>query len=347
MDYDDGNGNPFASGEMNCLSDCSDFDISGCYTCGNGLLEGPEECDGSNFGGASCLSFGYIGGSLLCSGQCFINTVNCESGTKAGGVSGGGSSGGSSGGQTGFLPGANEPLTTKVVARGKSYPNADVHILVDGKVQGIVKANNLADFYFETTEVPVGVASFGFWSEDEDGLKSTLLSLTFRVVSGAVTTITGVYIAPTIDIDKKSVVRGESVKIYGTTVPDTEVYVHINSPKEFVEQTSAAQTGNWELNFNTDPLDEEFHTAKALFHMASGANVIKSGFSKSISFHVGKVGGEAACPEGDLNKDGRVNLTDFSIMLYNWGTDNPCADQNQNGVVDLIDFSIMMYYWTG
>jgi len=42
-----------------------------------------------------------------------------------------------------------------------------------------------------------------------------------------------------------------------------------------------------------------------------------------------------------------VNITDFSILLYWWGTDNACADQNHNGTVDLIDFSIMMYYWTG
>jgi hypothetical protein len=222
-----------------------------------------------------------------------------------------------------------------------------VHILIDGTTVGIVTTDAKADFYFETADVTSGVASFGFWSEDEDGLKSTLLSLTFRVVSGAVTTISGVYIAPTIDIDKKSVVRGEMVKIYGKTVPDTEVFVHINSPQEFIEQTASAQTGDWELDFVTEPLEEEFHTAKALFQLASGANVIKSGFSKSISFHVGRIGGEAACPEGDLNKDGRVNLTDFSIMLYYWGTDNACADQNQNGVVDLIDFSIMMYYWTG
>ena len=62
---------------------------------------------------------------------------------------------------------------------------------------------------------------------------------------------------------------------------------------------------------------------------------------------MGKVGGEAACAEADLNHDGRVNLTDFSILLFHWGTDNECADQNQNGIVDLVDFSIMMYYWTG
>jgi hypothetical protein len=48
-----------------------------------------------------------------------------------------------------------------------------------------------------------------------------------------------------------------------------------------------------------------------------------------------------------LNADKKVNLTDFSILLYNWGTKNPCADQNHDGNVNLIDFSIMMFNWTG
>jgi hypothetical protein len=123
--------------------------------------------------------------------------------------------------------------------------------------------------------------------------------------------------------------------------------VHIHSENQFVEKIKSRETGEWTLTFDTTPLEEEFHTAKALFQLVSEGNVISSGFSKSVSFHVGKIGGEAACPEADLNKDDSVNLTDFSMLLYNWGTDDPCADQNQNGTVDLIDFSIMMYYWTG
>ncbi|MCD4762270.1 hypothetical protein K8R32_04915, partial [bacterium] len=178
-------------------------------------------------------------------------------------------------------------------------------------------------------------------------LKSTLLTLTFRIISGAVTTITGVYIAPTIEVDKKSVIQGESVTIYGQTVPETEVHVHIHSEEKFIEQTNSEDSGSWQLVFDTDPLDEDFHIAKALFQIEADGNIIKSGFSKSVSFYVGRIGGEAACPEADLNKDSSVNLTDFSILLFYWLTDNACADQNQNGTVDLIDFSIMMFYWTG
>lgn len=50
----------------------------------------------------------------------------------------------------------------------------------------------------------------------------------------------------------------------------------------------------------------------------------------------------------DLNADKKVDLVDFSILLYNWGEPkNPKADLNNDGIVDLVDFSIMLYWWTG
>lgn len=346
--FDDIFGNPFASGEMDCQIDCLDFDPHKCFTCGNGHKEEIEGCDSFDFGGSTCTSFGFASGNLLCTPSCNISTANCEAMDSEGGVpGGGGSSGGASGSRTGFDPGSEIANDTKVVVRGKSYPNADVHILLDGVTVGIVNADSKADFYFEITDVSAGVASFGFWSEDVNGLKSTLLTLTFRVTSGAVTTIAGVYIAPSIDTDKQSVRQGEDILIFGQTVPGTTVNIHINSEEEHIVQASSTDEGAWGFTFNTEPLAEDFHTAKAYFEIGVEGNMIQSGFSKSVSFAVSQLGGEAVCPEADLNQDDRVNLTDFSILLYYWGTDNACSDQNQNGSVELIDFSIMMYYWTG
>ena len=45
--------------------------------CGNGMLEDPEECDGQDYGGLSCESFGYAAGELGCDGACLIDTSAC------------------------------------------------------------------------------------------------------------------------------------------------------------------------------------------------------------------------------------------------------------------------------
>jgi len=347
--FNDIYGNPFVSGTLGCLTDCSYFSTTTCYTCGNGNKEQPEECDGSDFGGQTCESFGLAGGdNLICSAGCLLSLSDCESlPEEGGGYPASSRGGGSSGSTSGFQPGADAEVDTRVKVSGKAYPGAEVHILADGVVIGIAECDTKADFDFETTEVPAGVNSFGFWSEDKDGIKSTLLTLTLRVISGAVTTISGVYLSPSIDTDKKAVDQGEPILIYGQTVPETEVHIYIHSEEEIVETTNSEDTGTWILTLDTTELSEDFHTAKAFFQLEVEGNIIRSGFSRSVSFYVGSDLPYGACPGADLNEDGNVNLTDFSILLYYWGTDNECADQDSSGNVDLIDFSIMMFYWTG
>ncbi len=341
----------FAQGDLTCSADCQTISTALCSTCGNGLKEGYEQCDGSDFGSSTCLTFGYNTGTLSCAANCNVIITGCasvgltEPGTS--GTQGGGSGGG--GYPPGYLPGSDQPPKgTKVIVIGKAYPDSDVNILVDGKTLGVVKADPKADFYFESTSIPAGVIGLGLWAEDSKGRKSALQTLTFRVASGAVTTVTGAYLSPSIDIDKPTVAKGEIVKIFGQTVPQSEVAVHVNSEAEVVKQTGSAQNGEWKLDFDTSPLaEDEYHIARATFQLTAAQNVIKSGFSKAVSFYVGTTGSTETCPGADLNKDGKVNLVDFSILLYYWGTDNACADQNHNKVVDLIDFSIMLYNWTG
>jgi len=38
-------------GTLGCKTTCDEFDTSGCWWCGNGRKEGPEACDGADFGG--------------------------------------------------------------------------------------------------------------------------------------------------------------------------------------------------------------------------------------------------------------------------------------------------------
>ena len=56
--------------------------------CGNGQLDGTEECDGSEFGGLTCsdVSNTYTGGTLSCSNKCTILRTSCttDAGCDAG-----------------------------------------------------------------------------------------------------------------------------------------------------------------------------------------------------------------------------------------------------------------------
>lgn len=45
--------------------------------CGNGVIEGREQCDGTNMGGQSCESLGYEEGTLSCSSHCQLDANRC------------------------------------------------------------------------------------------------------------------------------------------------------------------------------------------------------------------------------------------------------------------------------
>src|SRR5690606_31092900 len=67
----------FASGTLACASDCT-FDTSMCEDepgpmCGDGAVNGTEECDGTELGGATCESAGFDGGTITCGGTCELD----------------------------------------------------------------------------------------------------------------------------------------------------------------------------------------------------------------------------------------------------------------------------------
>lgn len=346
-------GLPFVSGILGCSSDCSAYATSTCFTCGDGYKEGPEQCDTSDFGENTCSGFGYTTGDALCTNDCRLDLSGCSvvgiDEPRPGETAHSGGGGGNSGGSAGFIPGSKiAPDKTLVVIKGKSYPNSEVRVLIDGAVNAIVKADSKADFRFESGDLTPGLTTFGLWSEDDRGLKSTLLTLTFRVASKSITTVSNVYLSPTIDVDKNRVNKGSDVNIFGKSSPDVDINISVHSEQEKTATTSSTNTGDWSLKFNTKDLSEDFHTAMAIIRFKSADGVIESNYSRSVSFYVGNnITEEAKCGKADLNCDGSVNLVDFSILLYNWGSADKKSDINEDGKIGLPDFSIMMFYWTG
>jgi hypothetical protein len=51
---------------------------------------------------------------------------------------------------------------------------------------------------------------------------------------------------------------------------------------------------------------------------------------------------------GDTNKDNKVDIFDFNILMINWGNTNSgnSADFNNDKKVDIFDFNLMMVNWT-
>jgi len=248
--------------------------------------------------------------------------------------------GGGGGGGGVYVP---PPTATKVIIQGKAYPNSSITILQDGKVVITTTADPLANFKVEITNITAGIWTFGIWAEDKEGRRSITFSFTTSVTAGMTTTVSGIFIPPTIDLNKVNVARGETLDIFGQTAPKSEITISVESP-EITKTTTSTQEGDWKYSLDTNPLDEGSHTTRAKAETPEG---LLSSYSKVLAFYVGKYGIAEICPRADFNKDKKTNLIDFSIMLYWWGKYNPCVGMNGDGIVNLPDFSILMYWWTG
>lgn len=50
---------------------------------------------------------------------------------------------------------------------------------------------------------------------------------------------------------------------------------------------------------------------------------------------------------GDFNNDGAIDISDFTLLLYNWGITpvNTAGDFNDDGKIDELDFTGLLYWW--
>lgn len=343
--------------------------------CNNGILDGGEVCDdglfntgaygsttATRFCSPDCRSYGpYCGDGVLmplygeqcddgnavngdfCTDQCRLEATSTTTvpPTNTGSTGGGGGSGGL---PTGFIPALQQ---TRVNILGKAYPGSTVNILKDGQVFGIAQADQEANFSYESGALTPGPTTFGFWATDAKGLRSITFTTTFQVTQNAVTTVSNVYLPPTIDLKSKKIKLGDVIEAFGSSAPNARISLFTNKETKPSAIGTTTTSGAWSLGFTSEGLaDESFHTVKAIFESIGTGAQARSGYSQLVNFYVGNkdVKGPASA---DINSDGKVNLIDFSILLFHWGTTNPIADLNADGKVNLTDFSILLFNWTG
>ncbi len=349
--------------------------------CGDGIVAGTESCDdGPNTGyyansiaGRNCKpdcdGYGPYCGDFITN---FVYDEECDDGNNAigdlcdmvcqnetppvteGGGSGGGSSGGgggkSSGSSSNGIPGASTEGgidftgETNVSIRGTAYPSATVTILKDGEVIRVIESDSSGDFELALSDQTPGITTYGFWALDRANRRSVTYAATFQVVQNAVTSLAGILIPPTLAVVPDRVTPGGTVTFEGSSAPGAQLHAFIDTEQR-AEIAAVLGTGAWSIAYNTATLTPELsHTVRAQYIRPT--TDLKSGFSQLVSFYVGN-GNPGNTVTADLNKDGSVNLTDFSILLFNWNTTAPTADINADGLVSLPDFSIMLFNWTG
>ena len=283
------------------------------------------------------------------------------SGSGGGSSSGSGGSGGGSGGDSGdddeddagggFNSG-DKPYRSgdaQVIINGFAFPGSEIVILVDGNIAETDSADNTGKFSATIDAIARGVYTFGVYAIDDNDVKSTTFSTTFSVQGARTSNLSNVNIMPSILVEPDPVDIGQILNVTGFSIPDADITIQNQNDKSSVSlktfNTTSDGNGEWSITIDTSGFSQGTYKVRAKAEQSGG---VSTDFSDYTYYGVGQ---EAETVNADLNRDGSVNLIDFSILLFWWGSDggssDPPADINRDGNVSLTDFSILLFNWTG
>lgn len=192
-----------------------------------------------------------------------------------------------------------------------------------------------------------GVHEISLYGVDEDNRATSIVPLSINAPVYQTTTVSNILLSPTLEISDNTLLQGQDLYATGSAYPGTDITIFTDTPmRTYTANTSAA--GVWTTTI-TDT--EDYTPGDYRIYTLAQSGGLQSLASHKLVFSIstsGAGGGGAACGDisgGDLDCDGDVDLTDFSILMYYWAQENATADVNSDTFVDLIDFSIMMYFW--
>jgi hypothetical protein len=227
-----------------------------------------------------------------------------------------------------------------------------VTLLKDAQITVETIAGPDAQFTVTLTNLAPGTYNFGIFGTDQDGVTSALQTFPVTIARDSSTSVSGIFIVPTIGVSDDVVEQGENIAIFGQSVPSGTVTIVVNSEEAHFVQAATDSDGTYLYNFDTTPLEQGDHTTAS---KATLGNEIST-FGRPVAFVVGQEGlaDPSLCNRADLSCDGRVNLVDFAIAAH-WYNQPLSAEfaaresqlLNGDGIVNLIDFAIMSFYWTG
>ena len=241
-------------------------------------------------------------------------------------------------------------LQSSINISGYTAPNAFVTITENGSVAGTSVAAANGFFSFPLNGMDAGSHTYSVSSVDQQNSATSETLISLFLTASTLTSVSNVILSPSFSIDKAMLAPGDVLTLSGMGKPSSQINIFTESPLKSYGTTTNAN-GIWSF-----PLSGTETASYNPGQYRGYANIQDAGGNQSIAsltrnFVVTSPADlnnpPPACDisHGNLNCDGVVDLTDFSILLYHFNTNHKVADINSDGVVDLTDFSIMMYYF--
>lgn len=348
---------------VRCIDDESNFNIDdyliefliGAIPTGTPTTTGSTTAAGSGSGTGTGGSGTGSGSGNTSSGSSGSGGVpgNTTGSGGSGGGGGGGSGGGSGSSGGGGFEGTDGPYESgdgQVTITGFTAPRSAVTFLVDGKIAKTATAGGNGEYTVVLDLIARGAYTFGVYSTDAARIKSSTFSTSFTVTGARASNLSNIIIPPSILVNPDPATAGVPLTISGYTIPNATVTIENeregSAASRRVLTALSNSSGAYTISVDTNGFTNGTYKVRAKAVQASG---IQTNFSNYTLYGVGQAANRPL--NTDLNRDGKVNLVDFSILLFWRGTSggdsNPPADINSDARVNLTDFSILLFNWTG
>ncbi len=230
------------------------------------------------------------------------------------------------------------PLTGSLVLSGKTSPGAIIYIYENNSLIGTGNANNSGDFAKTVNSMSLGLHNIGIWCRDIDNNNSESLSYQFNINQLQDTLISGIMFPPTSSDKENQIKRSAPLWLSGRTFSYGKISVAITSFKDnFNLDTESDANGLYNININP-----KLHLgSKNYSEITYDGYGSTSESTKIKSFEVTRT--------SDINNDGIVDNKDLDIFKIDYKANNYkeiLSDINDDNNCNLSDLSIMMYDWS-
>ncbi len=242
-----------------------------------------------------------------------------------------------------------------IIFSGDACPSCQVFLLMSGSIEDSSTSLGDGSFQLSIEDIPAGTYQFGVYAVDLNSVQSGTSSFSVTISQGVIVFVSDILVPPTLQSDHSSIVQGETITLSGYTVPSGSVTIDVDSG-DLVIQVNAASDGEFYYQLDTTNLQIGTHSAEAFVKTATDT----SGNSRIVEFEVieeeeeedeeeDEEDEEDTCDQADYNDNNKVNIVDFSILVYWYEKNNvpSSIDLNEDDDVDITDFSILIYCWTG
>ena len=228
---------------------------------------------------------------------------------------------------------------------GQAYPESKIEVLFKSSVDAL---------YFNIPEAALSVSPNGVFSasyigliggnyffalraEDKDSRKTGIWPFT---VIGLGDELVGenLLVPPTVGFLRAAVRKGDLLTVMGYAAPESAIEIEVDGWL-LREKGGAGINGFYKMLIPTSELSLGVHTIQVRQKDRSGKT---SDFSLKRTFVVSKL----FFPETDLNNDDKINISDWSVFLSLFHSENKeqkmRLDFNEDGKVNLSDFGIFI-----